>query len=161
MSAVPTPATIEAAPPTASRTAATSADFSASLVVGDSPVVPDSTSPSQPCATSRAASRWAPSRSSAPFSVKGVIMAHRARPKGGAEGGKERFAVMGVVSMAVIVKLHLNLLRGIGKGCCDMGEIERIDLGEVPYEEAVSPSTSPPIWWSSPGSPPADCPRSR
>ncbi len=87
--AVPAPVTIEARFPTASRTARTSAAFSASVVVGDSPVVPLSTSPSQPPATSRSASRWAPSRSSAPDAVKGVIMAHRTRPKGGAEDGPE------------------------------------------------------------------------
>ena len=83
VSAVPMPATIAARSPTASATARTSADFSASVVVGDSPVVPDSTSPSQPSETSRSASRCAPSRSSSPSSVKGVIIAQRERPKGG------------------------------------------------------------------------------
>ena len=64
----------------------------ASEVVGDSPVVPDRTRPSQPWATRCAARRWAPSRSSAPSAVKGGTMAHRARPKGGG------VVVMGVVS---------------------------------------------------------------
>ena len=46
--------------PTASSTARSSAIFSSSVVVGDSPVVPDSTRPSQPAST-----RWVASRAAA------------------------------------------------------------------------------------------------
>ena len=75
-------ATFETEPPTASRTALSSAVFSSSVVVGDSPVVPLSTRPSQPSATREAAWRRAASRSRPPVAVNGVIMAQRARPKG-------------------------------------------------------------------------------
>ena len=60
----------------------TSSAFSASLVVGDSPVVPLTIRPSLPASTRWVASRWAPSRSSAPSAVNGVTMAVRTRPKG-------------------------------------------------------------------------------
>ena len=82
VSLVPTPATTWARSPTASSTARTSCAFSASLVVGDSPVVPLTTRPSLPASTRWVASRCAPSRSSAPSAVNGVTMAVRTRPKG-------------------------------------------------------------------------------
>ena len=49
--------------------------FSSSVVVGDSPVVPDSTRPSQPASTRWVASRAAASVSSEPSGVKGVTIA--------------------------------------------------------------------------------------
>src|ERR1700738_1767287 len=61
--------------PTASSTARSSATFSSSVVVGDSPVVPDSTRPSQPESTRWVASRAAASVSSDPSGLKGVAIA--------------------------------------------------------------------------------------
>ena len=55
--------------PTASTTTRTSSTFSASVVVGDSPVVPLTTSPSCPLSTRCAASCCAPSRSREPSAV--------------------------------------------------------------------------------------------
>jgi hypothetical protein len=66
--------------PTASTTARRSRLFSASVVVGDSPVVPEMTSPSQPASTSRVASRAAASVSSDPSGLNGVAMAVRTVP---------------------------------------------------------------------------------
>ena len=57
------------------RTARSRAIFSASVVVGDSPVVPETTSPSQPESTRRTASRAAVSVSSRPSGVNGVTIA--------------------------------------------------------------------------------------
>src|SRR5690349_11642575 len=82
VSLVPAPATMWARSPTASTTARTRSFFSASVVVGDSPVVPLMIRPSLPASTRWTASRCAPSRSSAPSAVNGVIMAVRTRPKG-------------------------------------------------------------------------------
>src|SRR6476469_10127344 len=61
--------------PTASSTARNRAIFSASVVVGDSPVVPDSTKPSQPESTGWVESRAAASVSSDPSGLNGVTMA--------------------------------------------------------------------------------------
>jgi len=68
--------------PTASSTALVRAAFSASVVVGDSPVVPFRTSPSLPASTRYAARRWAPSRSREPSVVNGVTIAVSTLPKG-------------------------------------------------------------------------------
>ena len=67
--------------PPRGRRAAT-ASFSASVVVGDSPVVPLTTSPSLPRSTRSAASAAAASTSSAPSRVNGVTIAVSTRPNG-------------------------------------------------------------------------------
>ncbi|CAO5228842.1 hypothetical protein FAGKG844_120013 [Frankia sp. AgKG'84/4] len=79
---VPTPATTLARPATASTTIRTSRDFSASVVVGDSPVVPLTTSASLPASTRWAASQAAPASSRAPSGWNGVIIAVIMRPNG-------------------------------------------------------------------------------
>src|SRR6185503_10064977 len=61
--------------PTASSTARSSAIFSSSVVVGDSPVVPNSTRPSQPESTRWVARRAAESVSSDPSGLNGVTIA--------------------------------------------------------------------------------------
>ena len=66
---------------TASATHSQRVSFSASLRVGDSPVVPAITRPSLPCSCSHAARVAAPSTSSDPSSVNGVTIAVRTRPK--------------------------------------------------------------------------------
>lgn len=109
VSALPTPATIGTPSPTAARTARSSTVFSASVVVGDSPVVPLSTRPSQPSATRAAACLPAASGSSSPDSVNGVIMAQSVRPKG------VTGAVILEVSADRTVKVHLDLLGASGK----------------------------------------------
>src|SRR6476619_31376 len=81
---VPTPATTFARPPTASLTAARIWPSSATEVVGDSPVVPDTTTPSWPCSTRWAAIRAVPSRSTEPSAWKAVAMAVSTRPNGAA-----------------------------------------------------------------------------
>ena len=75
VSYVPTPAMMRARSPTASSTARSSAIFSSSVVVGDSPVVPESTRPSQPESTRWVASRAAASVSSEPSGLNGVAIA--------------------------------------------------------------------------------------
>src|SRR4051794_21819250 len=83
VSLVPTPATTTARSPTASSTASSTARCSASVMVGDSPVVPATTRPS--CAhrsTRWAASSCAPARSIVPSSARGVTIAVSTRPKG-------------------------------------------------------------------------------
>src|SRR5882762_1689249 len=67
--------------PTASRTAASSAIFSASVVVGDSPVVPESTSPSHPESTRCVATFFAAATSSVPSGPNGVTMAVSTVPR--------------------------------------------------------------------------------
>ena len=71
--------------PTASLTARRMPPSSATLVVGDSPVVPETTTPSWPWSTRCAAIRAVPSRSTEPSSWKAVAIAVSTRPKG-AEG---------------------------------------------------------------------------
>lgn len=71
---------IRARSPTASITARNSWLFSSSVVVGDSPVVPEITRPSQPPSTSRVASRAAVSVSSEPSGLNGVAIAVRTVP---------------------------------------------------------------------------------
>ena len=66
---------------TASATASHRVSFSASVSVGDSPVVPATTRPSLPCSCSQRASVAAPSTSSEPSSVNGVTIAVSTRPK--------------------------------------------------------------------------------
>ena len=61
--------------PTASSTARSNAVFSASVVVGDSPVVPESTRPSQPASTRWVARRAAVAVSSEPSGLNGVTIA--------------------------------------------------------------------------------------
>src|SRR4051794_9209699 len=82
VSLVPTPATTCARSPTASATTRTSASFSASVVVGDSPVVPFTTRPSLPASTRWVARVAAPSRSSDPSLANGVTIAVSMRPNG-------------------------------------------------------------------------------
>lgn len=112
MSGPPTPVSSGTPSPTSARTARSRADFSASVVVGDSPVVPLRTIPSQPSATRRAACARAASGSRAPVAVKGVIMAQSARPK-----GRGAVAVMSEVSAPGTVQVHLDLLGVTGKKC--------------------------------------------
>ena len=66
--------------PTASTTVRSSRLFSASVVVGDSPVVPEITKPSQPESTRWVASRAAVSVSSEPSALNGVTIAVRNVP---------------------------------------------------------------------------------
>ena len=66
---------------TASATASHSVSFSASLIVGASPVVPAMTRPSLPWSWSQRARATAPSTSSDPSSVNGVTIAVATRPK--------------------------------------------------------------------------------
>src|SRR3954447_12774207 len=69
--------------PTASTTAVSRSVFSASVVVGDSPVVPLTTSASLRCSSTRwVASFAAPSTSREPSGANGVTMAVNSRPKG-------------------------------------------------------------------------------
>ena len=75
MSLEPVPQTIVARSPTSSLTASRRLSFSASERVGDSPVVPETTSPWEPFSTRWRASLRAASRSSAPSSVNGVAIA--------------------------------------------------------------------------------------
>ncbi|EFC81919.1 hypothetical protein FrEUN1fDRAFT_4934, partial [Parafrankia sp. EUN1f] len=82
MSFVPTPAMIRARPPTASRTTRSNVSFSASDVVGDSPVVPFMTNASLPASTRCSASAAAPGTSRPPSEVNGVIIAVIIRPNG-------------------------------------------------------------------------------
>src|SRR5207342_3398631 len=79
---VPTPATTVARSPTASLTARRRSPVSRTLVVGLSPVVPLTTTPSWPWSTRYAAMAAVPSRSTAPSSVNAVAMAVSIRPKG-------------------------------------------------------------------------------
>src|SRR3954451_20634674 len=67
--------------PTASSTALSSAIFSSSVVVGDSPVVPDSTRPSQPASTRWVARRAAVAVSSEPSGLNGVAIAVSTVPR--------------------------------------------------------------------------------
>ena len=84
MALVPTPATTVARSPTASLTARRMSPSSATLVVGDSPVVPETTTPSWPWSTRCAAIRAVPSRSTEPSSWNAVAIAVSTRPKGAA-----------------------------------------------------------------------------
>src|SRR6266496_1776013 len=79
---VPAPVITVARSPTASTTARTSSAFSASVVVGPSPVVPLTTRPSLPSSTRCSASSCARFRSSAPSASKGVAIAVSTRPNG-------------------------------------------------------------------------------
>src|SRR6266496_3992543 len=68
-------------PPATSTTALVRRSRSAAVRVGDSPVVPATTSVSVPLASRWPARRWAPSRSSPPSGRNGVAMAVSTRPK--------------------------------------------------------------------------------
>src|SRR5262249_18929341 len=61
--------------PTASRTVRTSSRFSSSVVVGDSPVVPETTKPSHPWSTRCFARRAAAAVSREPSAANGVTIA--------------------------------------------------------------------------------------
>ena len=87
MALVPTPATTMARSPTASMTARRMSPSSATVVVGLSPVVPLTTTPSWPWSTRWAAMRAVPSRSTEPSSWNAVAIAVSIRPKRGPEGG--------------------------------------------------------------------------
>ncbi len=80
MSYVPVPATTVARSPTASTAAAKSSSFSASESVGDSPVVPETTSPSEPWSTRYAASSRNFSTFTDPSGWNGVTIAVRTSP---------------------------------------------------------------------------------
>src|SRR5947209_2762194 len=66
--------------PTASRAAAKRRSFSLSLSVGDSPVVPQTTIPSEPLSTRYVASCRKLSTSTEPFALNGVTIAVRTEP---------------------------------------------------------------------------------
>ncbi len=66
--------------PTASSAARTRSSRSASVSVGLSPVVPATTTPSEPLSTRCRASAWNASKSTAPFSLNGVTIAVRTFP---------------------------------------------------------------------------------
>ena len=78
----PAPATMVAVSPTASFTARIRSTFSGAWVVGDSPVVPETTSPSLPLLTRCLATRWALSKSMEPSGRMGVTIAVSTVPKG-------------------------------------------------------------------------------
>ena len=84
---------------TTSLTACTSSTFSSMWVVGDSPVVPLTTRPSAPSATSCFASFCAASKSTEPSAFMGVTMAGRIRPKG---AGSRRCIVPSVIVSTVL-----------------------------------------------------------
>src|SRR5687768_12626138 len=71
--------------PTASLTACRIRPSSATVVVGDSPVVPLTTTPSWPWSSRWAAMAAVPSRSTSPSSVNAVAIAVNRRPNGAAE----------------------------------------------------------------------------
>ncbi len=75
MSFEPVPQITVARSPTSSVTALSSSSFSVSDSVGDSPVVPATTSPCEPWPTRRRASERAESRLTAPSVSKGVTIA--------------------------------------------------------------------------------------
>ena len=74
------PATIVPVPPTASLAARSRSRRSASERVGLSPVVPETTMPSEPCSTRCRASAWNASKSIDPSSWNGVTIAVRTLP---------------------------------------------------------------------------------
>src|SRR5918995_4842676 len=80
---VPVPATTEARSPTVSTAAAKSCRRSSSLKVGDSPVVPATTSPSEPLSTRCAQRRLKASRLTVPSPLNGVTIAVRTWPSTG------------------------------------------------------------------------------
>ena len=80
MSYVPVPATTVARPRSSSTAASQSANFSASVSVGDSPVVPQTTMPSEPLSTRNDASSRKRSRSTRPSLSNGVTIAVRTSP---------------------------------------------------------------------------------
>src|SRR5262245_49330195 len=80
VSFVPVPATIVARSPTASSAERTRSTRSGSVSVGASPVVPATTSPSEPLSTRKAESRWNASKSISPRSSNGVAIAVRTLP---------------------------------------------------------------------------------
>ncbi|CAB4916704.1 unannotated protein [freshwater metagenome] len=82
---VPTPAITVARSPTASRTAARISPSSGTVVVGASPVVPETTTPSLPVSTTCLAMRAVASRSTRPCASNAVAMAVIRRPKRGVE----------------------------------------------------------------------------
>src|SRR5262249_7254139 len=113
--------------PTTSRTVRSRASFSASVVVGDSPVVPLITRPSLPCSSTRYAASFAtPSRSSDRSSRNGVTMAVRRRPNGrrGAE------AVRVIAHNLACRRPRLLSLPRIGAGC-GVGAVGQPGDGEV------------------------------
>src|SRR5919205_218050 len=68
-------------PPATSTTAAHRRAFSSAVRVGDSPVVPATTSVSVPWSSRWRARRWAPVTSRVPSGWKGVAMAVSTRPR--------------------------------------------------------------------------------
>src|SRR5690348_14384998 len=80
VSYVPVPAITVARSPTASTAARKSSSFSSSLSVGDSPVVPQTTSPSDPLSTRNVASSRKRSRSTTPSARNGVTTAVMTEP---------------------------------------------------------------------------------
>ena len=80
MSYVPVPAITVARPPTSSTATRKRSSFSASLSVGDSPVVPQTTSPSEPFSTRYVASSRNRSKSTAPSARNGVTIAVMTEP---------------------------------------------------------------------------------
>jgi hypothetical protein len=71
----PVPAITVRSPPASSITTSSSASFSASLRVGDSPVVPATTTPSEPWSNRWRATARATSRSTLPSGRNGVTIA--------------------------------------------------------------------------------------
>ncbi len=75
MSLEPVPTITIPSSPTASVTAASTSHISSPCRVGDSPVVPATSTQSVPVSTRWRANAWVPSRSSDPSGAKGVAMA--------------------------------------------------------------------------------------
>src|SRR6478752_2253 len=92
VSLLPAPAMMTQRSPTAPMTARSSSSFSSAEVVGDSPVVPETTRPSCPESTRCVATRWAASRSIEPSGRMGVTIAERTRPRAGASAMRPRLA---------------------------------------------------------------------
>src|SRR5436189_669639 len=130
VSYVPVPAITVARPPTSSTATRKRSSFSASLSVGDSPVVPQTTSPSEPFSTRNVASSRNRSKSTAPSTRNGVTIAVITEP-----------------SMCVSLReLALQLLQGVedalGEGRVRLDRVEErldLDLGADRERELAEP----------------------
>src|SRR5581483_4579648 len=143
VSYVPAPATIRARSPTASSTARSRASFSSSVVVGDSPVVPDNTRPSQPASTRWVASRAAASRSSEPSGLNGVTIAVRTVPSRAPTSVP--LVLTGVKITRPALRLgrerrgrHLAAVRQ--RGDLEVGEQCRGEIGQLPQARDREPA---------------------
>src|ERR1700687_5032332 len=146
--------------PPASNTARSSASFSSSVVVGDSPVVPDTTRPSQPASTRWVASRAAAPQSSEPSGPNGVTIAVSTVPRraltskplvvtatkitwpGSGLGGQRRGGDLGAVGEGGDLEVGEHRRRHIGE-LAQAGDREAADLDvgvlAGPHRDEVPP----------------------